>query len=264
MSEYSCQIRNLRTTSLAGFRREKDALSAGGRYLRPDSGGRLNVDGLTGLCVVCENCGAVLEEAPDADELVCPDCGESVFRVFQTFRLITIKDGFCIRWLVEGLLLSIEVPDSARAGMTGVRYTVDGSDPTLDSPAYTKPIEYQEDFAPIRAAIFYSDARSQIIEWDYGRAEANRQRIQEEADAGAAKHIPKEETSLPPAVPPPEMPTPVVPKKAKGTGCGCFLALAIEIVSLLIISAVIGNVNIVSISLSILATSVILSIIGHK
>ena len=177
MSGPSCRVRNLRRNSLSGFRLEKDALAAGGYYLNPDAEGWLNADGMKGLCVVCDNCGSVVADLGDDCVLVCPDCGEMTFRVFQTFRLSPIKHGFVAHWFGVSLKIVIDVPYDASVGMTGVRYTVDGSDPTLTSPLYTKPIPYRKSFAPIRAAVFYADARSQVIEWDYGRAEKNRKRI---------------------------------------------------------------------------------------
>ena len=228
MSEFGCHVRNLRTDSMSGFRNEKDALAAGGCYLHPDDAGWLDAGGRTGLCVVCENCGSVVEDVSDAVELNCPDCGESLFRVIQTFRLIKIRDGFCVRWHVPGLMVAIEVPGDARDGMVGIHYTIDGSDPTLASLVYTEPIRYHKTYAPIRAAVYYSDARSQIIEWDYGRAEANQKRIRKQSgNRGAteshAKTTPDEE---------PKSTTPTSPSaenKEDGKGCACLLALAMGI-----------------------------------
>ncbi len=236
MNGYSCRVRNLQTGALSGFRREKDALSAGGHYLSPDDSDWLDATGRTGLCVVCENCGSVVEEVHDAGELTCPDCGESIFRVFQTFRLVTVGGDFSARWYVPGFTVVIDVPDRAKKGMVGLHYTVDGSEPTLASPLYTKPISYHKEYAPLRAAIYYADARSQIIEWDYGRAETNRNRIRKQSDsrrkAEPCKTKPKRTTPEPVPVRPLKPPSPKTPepppseKKDENTGCVVFLFLA--------------------------------------
>ena len=233
MNGFGCHVRNLRTDSLSGFRNEKDALAAGGRYLHPDATGWLDVGGMTGLCVVCENCGSVIEDTSDAVELYCPDCGESSFRVFQTFRLVKIKD-FYARWHVPGLMVAIEVPNEARAGMLGIHYTVDGSDPTLASRVYTEPIRYHKEYAPIRAAVYYSDARSQIIEWDYGRAETNQKRIRKQSDSRdtpkSNRATPKRTTPSPKTKPKPTAPPPhSTENKDDGKGCGCLLVVAMGI-----------------------------------
>lgn len=234
MSGYGCHVWNLSTGALSGFRRETDALSAGGRYLIPDGGGGLDATGLTGLCVVCENCGAIVESVHGTGELSCPDCGEREFRVFQTFRLITIKDGFAFRWHDQGRAVAIDVPARFRNGMLGIRYTVDGSEPTLASPAYAGPIPYAPAFRPIRAAVFYDDARSQIIEWDYGRAQENRERIR----VSSQDPIPGE-SGIPSGRGRPDAPVPESAggreKKEDGKGCACviFLAMGIGGVALL-------------------------------
>ena len=236
MNGYSCHVRNLQTGALSGFRREKDALSAGGHYLSPDDSGWLDATGRTGLCVVCENCGSVVEEVQDAGELACPDCGEAVFRVFQTFRLVTVGGDFSARWYVPGFTVAIDVPARAKKGMVGLHYTVDGSEPTLASPLYTKPISYHKEFAPLRAAIYYADARSQIIEWDYGRAETNRNRIRKESSSRRTAEPPppkpKWTTPEPDPVRPVEPLRPKTPeptpseKKDENTGCAILLLLA--------------------------------------
>ena len=211
----------MRPDSLSGFRNEKAALAAGGCYLQPDADGWLDASGRAGLCVICENCGSIIEDVPSAGELSCPDCGESTFRVFQTFRLVTIKDGFVARWHVSGLMVAIDVPASAIVGMTGIHYTIDGSDPTLASSIYTQPIAYRKEYAPIRAAVYYADARSQIIEWDYGRAETNRKRIQKQSGN--------------PRTTKPSTPKPTAPKastvesKGDDRGCAVLLVLAMSI-----------------------------------
>ncbi len=83
--------------------------------------------------------------------------------------------------------------------MIGIHYSVDGSDPTLTSPVYTKPISYHKEYAPIRAAVYYPDARSQIIEWDYGRAETNRERIRNQSGNANTTESPKvKDKRLPP------------------------------------------------------------------
>jgi len=234
MTGLGCHVRNLRTDSLSGFRNEKDALAAGGCYLHPDTTGWLDVGGRTGLCVVCENCGSVIEDTSDAVELYCPDCGESLFRVFQTFRLIKIKDGFYARWHVPGLMVAIEVPNDVRAGMVGIHYTIDGGDPSLTSPIYTQPIPYHKEYAPLRAAVYYSDARSQIIEWDYGRAETNQKRIRKQSDSHntpkSNKAKPKRITPLPKTKPKPTTPSPYsTESKDDGKGCAVLLVLAMGI-----------------------------------
>lgn len=228
MDRPSCHIRNLRTDALSGFRKEKEALAAGGRYLHPAADGWLDASGLAGLCVVCENCGSIIESAPDAGELSCPDCGESTFRVFKTFRLVKIKNGFVARWHVSGSMVAIDVPSSARVGMMGIYYTTDGSDPVLTSPVYTDPIPYHKEYAPIRAAVYYPDARSQIIEWDYGRAESNRKRIRKQNGN--------------PGKPESPAPAPATPKasttegKNDGEGCAVLLVLLMGIGGVLLIS----------------------------
>ena len=256
MSEYSCHVRNLRTDALSGFRQEKEARSAGGFYLNPDDEGWLDAAGRSGLCVVCENCGSVVEKAPGGDELECPDCGESIFRVFQTFRLVAIKRGFSARWHRPWLWIAIDVPTSARKGMVEIRFTVDGSDPTLTSPVYAGPIPYRKEYRPIRAAVFYSDARSQIIEWDYGRAERNRDQIRKQSE-GDAPSPPRPPPARPRPSPPPTRrpppppfrrpsppPIPVRPAKPapakpkdEEKGCGCLMVLALGIGGV----ALIGN-----------------------
>ena len=198
MNGYSCRIRNLQRETLSGFLSEKDAQTAGGHYLAPDGEGWLDVSGLSGLCVVCENCGSVVAEPPESEELTCPDCGELSFRVFQTFRLTPIVKGFAVRWMGPGLKVAIDIPDEARIGMLGIRYTLDGSEPTLSSPAYTQPIPYSKKFAPLRAAVFYPDARSQIIEWDYGRSERKRQKIRKESNPRSSGDSSREKPKPPP------------------------------------------------------------------
>lgn len=227
MNGFSCHVRNLRPDSLSGFRNEKDALSAGGCYLQSDADGWLDASCRAGLCVICENCGSVIEDVPAAAELSCPDCGESTFRVFQTFRLFTIKDGFVARWHIPESMVAIDVPDSAMIGMTGIHYTTDGSDPTLASSTYTRPIAYRKEYAPIRAAVYYPDARSQIIEWDYGRAETNRKRIRKQSgNASTTK---------------PSTPTSTTPKASTGEskdddkGCAALLVLAMGIGGIVLI-----------------------------
>ena len=236
MSRHSCHVRNLQTGALSGFRQEKDALSAGGHYLSPGDDGWLDAAGRTGLCVVCENCGSVVEEVCDVGELACPDCGETTFRVFQTFRLVTIKGEFSARWYVPGFMVAIDVPASAQKGMIGLHYTVDGSEPTLGSPLYTKPIPYHKEDAPLRAAVYYPDARSQIIEWDYGRAERNRNQIRKESMSRRAaekpKATPKRTVPDPVPIPPSKPPRPKTPepspteKKDNNTGCSVLIFLA--------------------------------------
>ena len=257
MSEFSCKVRNLRTDALSGFRKEKEALAAGGRYLHPDADGWLDANGYAGLCIVCENCGSIVEEATGEGELYCPDCGESTFRVFQTFRLVTIKDGFVARWHVSGLMVAIDVPASAIAGMIGIHYTTDVSDPTLASPVYTQPIPYRKEYAPIRAAVYYSDARSQIIEWDYDRAEKNRNQIRKQtAESNRAKPT-KTRVKRPKSTPKPKAPEASPGEnKDEGKGCGCLLALVMGIVGVVLIS---NNWRIIGWILTIFA---VLSIIG--
>ena len=240
MSGFSCHVRNLRTDSLSGFRNERDALSAGGCYLQPDASGWIDATGREGLCIVCENCGSVIESAPDAGELCCPDCGESTFRVFQTFRLISIKAGFIVRWQVPELMVAIDMPDSAKIGMMGIHYTTDGSDPTLTSPVYTDAIPYHKEYAPIRAAVYYPNARSQIIEWDYGRAERNRKRIKKQS---GDDNTPKSSKVKPERTPhsPETASKPAEPTEHSAEhndddkGCGCLLFSAIGIVGIVFI-----------------------------
>ena len=242
MSQYGCYVRNLRTDSLSGFRNEKDALTAGGCYLRPDTTGWLDVGERAGLCVICENCGSVIEDASDDVELYCPDCGESLFRVFQTFRLIKIKDGFYVRWHVQGLMVAIELPNDARAGMLGIYYTIDGSDPSLTSLVYTGPIQYHKEYAPIRVAVYYSDARSQIIEWDYGRAETNRNRIRKQSvddGSGESRHTtPKLKIKPPEKTPrPATLPSRSPKEKGKSEKPGCLHILGMGIGGVIIFNA---------------------------
>ena len=241
MNGFSCHVRNLRPDSLSGFRSEKDACSAGGCYLQPDAFGWIDATGREGLCIVCENCGSVIENAPGAGELYCPDCGESTFRVFQTFRLVSIKVGFVARWHVPGLMVAIDVPASATTGMMEIHYTTDGSDPTLTSPVYTGAIPYHKEHAPIRAAVYYPNARSQIIEWDYGRAETNRKRIKKQCGNNSTSeshkvklepipHLP--ETTRVPATPTAHS----AASKDDDKGCGCILVLAMGIGGVALIS----------------------------
>ena len=237
MNRHSCHVRNLQTGALSGFRQEKDALSAGGHYLNPGDDGWLDAAGRTGLCVVCENCGSVVEEVYDEGELTCPDCGETTFRVFQTFRLVTIKGDFSARWHVPGFMVAIDVPASAQKGMIGLHYTVDGSEPTLGSPLYTKPFAYHKEDAPLRAAVYYPDARSQIIEWDYGRAEKNRNQIRRQSRSRRTTEPPQtkprrprpDPIPIPPAKPPrPETPEPSsTEKKGKDENKGCIILIFI-------------------------------------
>lgn len=245
MSEYSCQVRNLGPDALSGFHDEKEALSAGGFYLNPDANGWVDAAGRTGLCIVCENCGAIVEDVPPTGELDCPACGESTFRVLQTFRLVTITNGFSARWHRPWLWVAIDVPNQARNGMAAIRYTVDGSDPNWTSPVYEGPIPYRKEMKPIRAAVFYHDARSQIIEWDYGRAERNRDRIRKQSGSadGRPTKPPRRRTkpkSAPPSSSPrrtPPTPPPIRIKppdestkpKDKNKGCGCLMILAMGI-----------------------------------
>ena len=86
MSAKSCHIRNLRAGALSKFIREEDARAADGQYLSPDATGWLDAAGLKRLCVVCENCGGVVDEVSGEDELTCPACGDDTFRVIQTPR----------------------------------------------------------------------------------------------------------------------------------------------------------------------------------
>ena len=83
MGKHSCRVRNLRNDAISCFISEQDALAARGHYLAPDSRGWFDASGHTGLCVVCENCGSVVMQAPKTEALECPDCGECYFRVVQ-------------------------------------------------------------------------------------------------------------------------------------------------------------------------------------
>jgi len=266
MSEYSCQIRNLHTEALSGFFAERDAVSAGGHYLRPGSDGWLDAAGLTGLFVTCENCGSVVEEASDLGVLYCPDCGESIFRVIQTYRLVTIKSGFAARWHVKGLTIAIDIPNAFREGMTCIRYTIDGSDPTQESLVYDGPIPYRKEYSPIRAAVFYQDARTQVIEWDYGRAETNRKRIQKQSNQFGLPGSSKVRIKEP--VEPKEDPKPTPPKEGSdkkndedGKGCGCLVALAMGVGGMCLIG---NDWKVVGWILVIVATLVIIGMSQDK
>ena len=229
-----CHVRNLRESALSGHVSEIDAIATGGRYLAPDASGYYDASLAHDLCVTCVNCGSIIEESPGAGELSCPVCGESTFHVFQTFRLVMIKNGFSARWQVQGLMVAIDVPASARDSMTGIRYTVDGSDPTLASPLYTKPIPYRKTYAPLRAAVYYNDARSQIVEWDYGRTKKKHKRIPKKA---------KDETgrpTFPPApIPPPRTPYPKPTKTPRRgnrkSGCGKLVVFAMGICGMVLV-----------------------------
>ena len=228
MNGASCRIRNLQRNSLSGFRLEKDALAAGGHYLNPDSDGWLDAGGKSGLCIVCENCGSVVEDSDGSEELFCPDCGETTFRVIQTFRLTPIGSDFVAHWTGPGLKIAIDIPDSARSDLIGIRYTVDGSDPILTSPSYTEPIPYRKSFAPIRAAVFYSNARSEVIEWDYGRAEKNRKRIQDQSFGDDAPDS-FDRKSKEPSAPKTTEASPSEKKKDENKGGGCIVILGMVI-----------------------------------
>ena len=221
MSEYSCKIRNLKKNALSGFRTEKEALATGGRYLRPDDAGWIDAFNLVGLCVVCENCGCVAEDVFDETEFCCSDCGESVFRVFQTFRLFKINAGFSVKWYRYNSAVSINVPDCEMYGDARICYTLDGSDPTLASFVYTEPIRYSKTYAPIRVAVFRNNERSQIIEWDYGRAERNRKKIKELGDQSETEPKPSKLKPKPiiPIKPKPSKPKPkpIIPTKPESS-----------------------------------------------
>lgn len=101
-----------------------------------------NVDNYRSLINLYEKQGKLLE----IKELLAQCSNEDILNAFSNYRAITPSVNLTGGTYENGLTLVLKVPNKET-----IHYTIDGSEPTLNSPTYIKPITLEEGKYTLRA-----------------------------------------------------------------------------------------------------------------